>query len=60
MTNSVKRNKSAAFQRARLNSLPYNLIRSGKLEKYCKLLANFKFIYQKINHPSFGVQALIE
>ena len=60
MITAVKRAKSAAFQRARLNSLPYNLVKSGKLEKYYKLLADFNFISQKINHPSFGVQALIE
>ncbi|OBQ32840.1 MAG: hypothetical protein AN485_20395, partial [Anabaena sp. MDT14b] len=29
-------------------------------EKLCKLLANYYFIEAKINHPLFGVQALIE
>ncbi len=47
-------------QVAYLGRFPYNLINVGNLESYYKLLADFKFISQKINYPSFGVQALIE
>ncbi|MEO1378262.1 MAG: WD40 repeat domain-containing protein, partial [Cyanobacteria bacterium J06635_10] len=57
---AAKRAKNPAFQRARLSSLPDNLVKSRKLERYYKILADFNFISQKINHPSFGVQALIE
>ncbi|WP_158680480.1 hypothetical protein [Nostoc sp. 'Lobaria pulmonaria (5183) cyanobiont'] len=39
---------------------PYNLIRSGNLQKYYQLLCNFDFLLGKIQHPVFGVQALIE
>jgi len=52
--------KSRAFQRARLGSLPYNLLKSGQWEKYYQILTNFDFLSQKIHHPDFGVQALIE
>ncbi|MEW6496406.1 MAG: WD40 repeat domain-containing protein, partial [Cyanobacteriota bacterium] len=53
--------KSPALQRARLAGLS-NLVRSKKpehLEKYFKLLIDFEFLIQKIEHPEFGVQALI-
>ncbi|MGB3636249.1 MAG: hypothetical protein WBA39_01460, partial [Rivularia sp. (in: cyanobacteria)] len=60
MTIAVKRAKNPARQRARLSSLPDNLVKSGQLERYYKVLADFNFISQKINHPDFGVQALIE
>ncbi|MEM1394016.1 MAG: WD40 repeat domain-containing protein, partial [Cyanobacteria bacterium P01_H01_bin.150] len=60
MKSAAKRVNSPAFQRARLSCLPDNLVKSGNLERYYKLLADFNFISQKINHPSFGVQALIE
>ncbi len=52
--------RSPAFQRARLGRLPYNLLKSGKWEKYYQILTNFEFLSQKIHHPDFGVQALIE
>jgi WD40 repeat protein len=54
--------KSPALQRARLAGL-FNLVRSKKpehLEKYFNLLTDFEFLTQKINHPEFGLQALIE
>ena len=35
-------------------------LKSKEYEKLCKLLANYYFIEAKINHPLFGVQALIE
>jgi len=53
---------SPALQRARLAGLS-NLIKSKKpehFEKYFKLLTDFDFLSQKIHHPDFGVQALIE
>ena len=52
--------RSPAFQRARLGSLPYNLLKSGQWEKYYQILSDFDFLTQKIEHPEFGVQALIE
>ena len=51
---------SPAFQRARLGSLPYNLLKSGQWEKYYQILSDFEFLSQKIEHPEFGVEALIE
>ena len=35
-------------------------LKSKEYEKLCKLLANYYFIEAKINHPLFGIQALIE
>ena len=58
ITNKLKAQKSFS-QKAYLGSYPYNLIQSGNLEKYCKTLTELKFIEAKINHPEFGVQALI-
>src|SRR4028119_1678762 len=52
--------RSSAFQRARLGSLPYNLLKSGQWEKYYQILTNFDFLTQKIEHPEFGVEALIK
>ena len=52
--------RSSAFQRARLGSLPYNLLKSGQWQKYYQILTDFEFLNQKIEHPEFGVQALIE
>ena len=52
--------KSPAFQRAYLASFPTNLVKSGNLTDYYQLLTDFHFITAKINHPEFGVQALIE
>ena len=54
------RAKKSYSQKARLGRFPYNLVESGNLEKYYKLLTDFKFLAEKINHPEFGVQALIE
>ncbi|MEW6494629.1 MAG: hypothetical protein AB1589_19230, partial [Cyanobacteriota bacterium] len=47
------------YQTTRLESYPYNLVQSGDLEDYCKLLTDFDFLAEKIQHPDFGVQALI-
>jgi WD40 repeat protein len=50
------------LKRARLAALS-NLVKSkksGHLEKYYQLLTDFNFLAEKINHPEFGVQALIE
>ena len=60
MKTAVKRLKTPAFQRVRLSCLADNLVKSGNLERYYNLLTDFNFIYEKINYPGFGVQALIE
>ncbi|MFM6108296.1 MAG: WD40 repeat domain-containing protein, partial [Sphaerospermopsis kisseleviana] len=42
---------------------PYHFVNSGKpenLTKYFQTLTNYQFISAKINHPDFGIQALIE
>jgi len=52
---------SPDLKRARLAALS-NLVKSKKpehLEKYFQLLTDFDFLAEKINHPEFGVQALI-
>ena len=36
------------------------LLEGKQYETLCKILGNFYFIQAKINHPSFGLQALIE
>ncbi|OKH42756.1 WD40 repeat domain-containing protein, partial [Scytonema sp. HK-05] len=51
--------KKSYSQKAYLGRFPYNLVQSGNLEKYYNLLTNFQFIAEKINHPEFGVDALI-
>ncbi|NES71447.1 MAG: hypothetical protein F6K24_42750, partial [Okeania sp. SIO2D1] len=48
-----------ARQRAMLGNI-HTLVESNKLEKYYKLLTNFDFLAAKVQHPDFGVQALIE
>ncbi|MEG4082768.1 WD40 repeat domain-containing protein [Microcoleus sp. POL10_C6] len=48
------------LKRLYFGAYPYNLIRSGNLHKYYELLCNFEFLLGKIQHPEFGVQALIE
>src|SRR3712207_6187201 len=53
---------SADVKRARLAAVS-NLVKSkkpGHLEKYFQLLTDFDFLAEKIHHPEFGVQALIE
>ncbi len=55
-----KKVKSPALERVYFGVYPYNLIRSGNLQKYYQLLCNFDFLLGKIQHPAFGVQALIE
>ncbi|MDB9519348.1 hypothetical protein PN466_20595 [Roseofilum reptotaenium CS-1145] len=52
--------KSPSFQRVYLGRLPYRYAQTEQWEKYRQLLTNFEFIEAKINHPEFGVQALIE
>ncbi|MDB9488324.1 hypothetical protein PN492_17525 [Dolichospermum circinale CS-537/01] len=42
---------------------PYHFVNSGNpenLTKYFQILTNYQFISNKINHPEFGIQALIE
>jgi WD40 repeat protein len=42
---------------------PYHFVNSGKpenLTKYFQTLTDYQFISDKINHPEFGIQALIE
>ncbi len=61
MTQAVKRiRRSPAFIRGYLNSYPQALVRSQNLQDYYKLLTDYKFLSQKIAHPEFGVQAVIE
>lgn len=52
--------KPRYIQRICLGSYPYNLVRSERYREYCKLLANYDFIANKVQHPEFGVQALLE
>ena len=47
-------------QKIRLARYPYSLVNSGQYEKYFQTLTNYQFISAKINHPEFGIQALIE
>jgi WD40 repeat protein len=54
--------RSPDLKRARLAALS-NLVKSkksGHLEKYHQLLTDFNFLAEKINHPEFGVQALMD
>ncbi|MEG3842305.1 WD40 repeat domain-containing protein, partial [Microcoleus sp. herbarium14] len=52
--------KPLSFQRAFLGSLLPNYVKSGNLEKYYQKLTDFNFLMAKIQHPEFGVQALID
>ena len=52
--------KKSYVQKAYLDRFPYNLVNSGNLEEYFQTLTDFKFLAEKVNHPEFGVQALIE
>ena len=52
--------KPLSFQRAYLGSLLPNHVKSGNLEKYYQRLTDFNFLMAKIQHPDFGVQALID
>jgi hypothetical protein len=50
------------LKRVRLAALS-TLVKSkkpGHLEKYFQLLTDFNFIAEKVNHPDFGLQALIK
>ncbi|MEG4389033.1 hypothetical protein QUA44_21485, partial [Microcoleus sp. N9_A2] len=49
-----------SYQRAYLGSLLPNYVKSGNLEKYYQKLTDFNFLMAKIQHPEFGVQALID
>jgi WD40 repeat protein len=40
--------------------LPLNYVSYGNIEKYYQILTNFNFLMAKIQHPEFGVQALID
>jgi len=52
--------KPLYVQRMYLGTLPYQYAQTQQWQKYRQLLTNFEFIEAKINHPEFGVQALIE
>ncbi|MEG5200971.1 hypothetical protein QUB69_03605, partial [Microcoleus sp. AT13-A6] len=52
--------KPLFYQRAYLGSLLPNHVKSGNLEKYYQKLTDFNFLIAKIQHPEFGVQALID
>ncbi|MFM6221753.1 MAG: hypothetical protein ACKPDM_15610, partial [Dolichospermum sp.] len=43
-----------------LGEYPQLLLGGKQYTELCKLLSNYYFIEAKINHPLFGVQALIE
>ncbi|MDB9449523.1 WD40 repeat domain-containing protein [Dolichospermum circinale] len=47
-------------QKYRLRHLPKKLLDGKDYTKLYKLLSDYEFITTKINHPLFGVQALIE
>src|SRR4028118_1655206 len=52
--------KPLFYQRAYLGSLLPNHVKSGNLEKYYQKLTDFNFLMAKIQHPEFGVQAVID
>src|SRR4028119_1285081 len=52
--------KPLSYQRAYLGRLLPNYVKSGNLEKYYQRLTDFNFLMAKIQHPEFGVQALID
>jgi WD40 repeat protein len=61
--NNSETPKKSAGDDSRCFRQPYHLVRSNTLEKYdrfCRLLYSFKFLRDKIQHPEFGVQAMIE
>ncbi|NER89500.1 WD40 repeat domain-containing protein [Moorena sp. SIO3A2] len=43
-----------------LGEIPRLWLEGGNLNKLSRLLSNYEFIEAKINHPEFGVKALIE
>jgi WD40 repeat protein len=47
-------------QRAYLGSLLPSYVKSGNLGKYYEKLTDFNFLMAKIQHPDFGLQALID
>ena len=53
-------NKSEEVKEHFLGEYTRLLLEGKKYTKLCQLLANYYFIETKINHPLFGVQALIE
>jgi hypothetical protein len=46
--------------RAYLGRYPFLLIKSGQLGKYYQTLTDLNFLMAKIQHPEFGVQAVID
>lgn len=52
--------KKSYSQKAYLGRYPYNLVNSGNLDEYYQTLSDFTFLAAKLNHPDFGIQALIE
>jgi WD40 repeat protein len=59
-TNKKSLSDKSYSQKAYLGKFPYNLVNSGNLTKYFQTLTDYQFISNKINHPEFGIQALIE
>ena len=51
--------KPLSYQRAYLGSLLSNYVKSGNLEKYYQRLTDFNFLMAKLQHPEFGIEALI-
>ncbi|NEO45999.1 MAG: WD40 repeat domain-containing protein, partial [Moorea sp. SIO4A3] len=43
-----------------LGELPRLWLEGGQLNKLSRLLSNYEFIEAKLNHPEFGIKALIE
>ncbi|NMF65537.1 beta-propeller domain-containing protein [Brasilonema octagenarum] len=52
--------KSSEERELFLSEVPRLWLEGGQVKKLCRLLTDFDFIEAKINHPKFGVQALIE
>jgi WD40 repeat protein len=59
-TNKKSLSDKSYSQKAYLGKFPYNLVNSSNLTKYFQTLTDYQFISDKINHPEFGIQALIE
>ena len=52
--------KSSEEREHFLGEVPRLWSEGGQVNKLCRLLTDFDFTEAKINHPKFGVQALIE
>ncbi|MTJ51786.1 WD40 repeat domain-containing protein, partial [Anabaena sp. UHCC 0253] len=51
--------KPAEFKSLFLGQFPEQQLKAGNTEKYYQTVMDFDFIYLKINHDKFGVEALI-